>query len=81
MAKEHYYNGLLMILFYFWYGGGHVDTMAAPFYYLLMLYFETIVENAMVCNIFLFLLDPCFGMVWVVVGHLLYLSKHGVIYY
>ena len=42
-----------------------VDTMASPFYYILTLYFKTIVEWAIICNILSFFLHPYFGMVWV----------------
>jgi hypothetical protein len=49
-----------------------VDTMKTPSYYIVTSHFETIVERVIICNILSFLLHPCFGMVWIVVGHFVF---------
>ena len=66
MAEKYYYDFKYFYFIYFYWGrgGGEVlVTMAAPFITYWCYIFETIVDKVVVCNISLFFLHPCFGIV------------------
>jgi hypothetical protein len=67
VAEKYHYNQILNEI----YLGGIVDTMAAPYFYMIMLYFKPIVQHFDVCNITIILLHTCFFIIYVVVIYIL----------